>query len=199
MDAESLMGLAGGLIGLIAAAIGIYIAFRAFGYFEYLGGSNIPAGKRPVPKSELMRRLRRLGNRSNPFKIIDSGKSDFEVDWTIIDAKWLLGTSWANKKYHAWLYADDKRKTVRYCEMITEWKAGITDSGFGFRATLFRGVVLFQKERAAMWSIDKDGKIGKIYDYKFDPMDVKGIFKRIANDNGWEFVQVVTPMHASHE
>ncbi|VVB66246.1 Uncharacterised protein [Candidatus Gugararchaeum adminiculabundum] len=196
MDSDTAIMIAGAGIGILAALIGVYVALRALGYFEYLGGSKIPPGKKPIPKKELLAKLGVLSNPANPFKITPSQKSDFEIDWEIVNEKWLLGTSWLNKRYHAWLYADDERKTVRICEMISERSAGFTGAGFGFHAYSFQGVQLFQKERGVLWSIGKDRKLEKIYDYSFNPMDVKFLIKQIANQNGWEYVQVVTPKHA---
>jgi len=49
-----------------------------------------------------------------------------------------------------------------------------------------------KRERAIAFGIRPDFSVGELYNYKFNPEDVKDLLRQVANENGWSFALVVS-------
>ncbi len=188
--------LIGPLIGAGVAVVGAGIALLAAGIIKHdWKKTSGKLGVKPVTKEKLKQLLLKLNKPKHPFKILDGKeRADLIVDWQIVDAKWIeiLGVGWKNKRYLAWVGLNDADKTVRVCEQITEIDKSVGLLKGGYEINTFTGIQLWRKERAYAFGIKTDFSVGEIYNYKFDPEDVKDLLRQIANDNGWSFALVVS-------
>ena len=196
-----MLELIGIVIGIIAVLFAIWMALWATGLIKK--GFQRTEGKqevKPISKSVLKKLLLKLNKPKHPFKLKEANDTDLIVQWDVVDAKWIeiLGKGWLNKVYKAWLLLDDEKKTVKYNEMIVEKSLTMGPLGAHGEASYFRGIQLWRKERGYRWGIRNDFSIGEVYNYKFNPSDVKEIVRQIANDNGWAFELVTTKGQASY-
>ena len=185
---------------ILAIILAIWAALYAAGILKRgFARTEAVSGKKPVSKTSLKRVLLKLGKK-NPFTATAPKDTDVRFEWKIVDARWIevLGKGWHNKAYTAWALLDDSTKTVKYNEQIVE-KAGTAGAiGIHGQSSFFRGVTLWQKERSYRYGIREDFSIGEIYNYTFDPSQIKDVVRQIANDHGWAFELVTTRSQASY-
>ena len=187
-----IIGIIAGILGIILA---VWMALWAIGLLKKgFQRSEPKPGSKQLSKKELKRLLLRLNNKHNPFRIQEAEETDLIAVWDIVDAKWIeiLGKAWLKKRYTAYFLLDETTKTVKCNEMIKENSSTAGPTGIHFEKSFFRGIQLWRKEQAYRWGIRDDFTIGEIYNYKFDPANVKDIVRQIANDHGWAFTLVTT-------
>ena len=193
--------LIGAIIGILGLIIAIAAVLYALGLLKK-GFSRTPGkeGVIPIKKSALKEFFLKLNKPKHPFQITEPSDTDLLVTLKVLDSKWIeiLGGAWQKKTYKLWVLIDDTTKTVRVNELITEAAATMGATGAHFETSSFRGVQLWRKERGYRWGIKPDFSVGEIYNYKFNPSDLKEILRQIANDNGWAFEVVVSRAQASH-
>ncbi|MBI4144722.1 hypothetical protein HY493_00755 [Candidatus Woesearchaeota archaeon] len=197
MAAVAILGVVAGVIAIVFA---VWMALWATGiYKKALQRTEGASGAKPVTKSKLKAMLLRLNKPKHPFTLKPAKDTDLFVEWKIVDAKWIevLGGAWLKKNYYGWLLLDDATKTARMNEMITEKSLTLAGPGAYGEASFFRGVQLFRKERGYRWGIRTDGTIGEVYNYRFNPMQLKEVLRQVCNDNGWAFELVTTKGQAS--
>ncbi|MBS3176859.1 hypothetical protein J4457_06515 [Candidatus Woesearchaeota archaeon] len=188
------------IVGIIAVIFAIVIVLYATGIIKKgFQRSEPKPGAKFLSKTELKKMLLKLNNKKNPFSVKSSEDTDLFIEWKILNAKWIemLGKAWAKKTYSAWVLLDEKDKTVRYNERIKE--AGFTAGAAGVSGEVssFRGIELWRKERGYRYGIKEDFSIGEVYNYKFNPSDIKDVIRQIANDHGWAFELVISKRQAS--
>jgi len=142
-----------------------------------------------VDRKTLQAMLLKLNQWRHPFQLHISDEADLEVKWDVVDAKWIeiLGKASEHLKYRAWIVLDDEAKTVKYHERI--YGASFTAGGPEITATSYsaHGFESWGKRSGRRWGIGDDFSVGEIYDYRFNPGDVKDVVRQIANDHGWAF------------
>lgn len=196
------MSLIAGMVGLLAAGLGLYAMFHAIGFFQYLGGkkrSNIP----PVSKEELVDRLLSLNDPSKPYRIIKGVGADVIAEWKIADAEWygIFNKSGLKEAYRAHLLVDEARYAVRcYEELGTiTWTVGLNGPtpSIHYRKSFFHGRILYKKEYAKGYGIKrlKPIEIGKVYDYRFDIDEIRDPMIAAVEESGWEWVPVTAKRH----
>ncbi len=186
------------IVGVLAVVLAIWAALWAMGV--YRKGLQRTEGKgKPLTKAKLKTLLLKLNKPKHPFTLKSAKDTDLFVEWKIIDAKWIeaLGAAFAKKNYYGWVLLDEKTHTARMNEMITEQSLTLSGPSVHGEASFFRGVQLFRKERGYRWGIKPDFSVGEIYNYKFNPNDIKEILRQICNDNGWAFELVTTKGQAT--
>lgn len=188
-------------ITIAAGIAAIYAVIKALGFREYLGGKK--AKPWAIPREELLKRLLELNSEKLPFIIRRGNKEncDLVVEWKLADAKWygIFSKHGLTKWYKAYILLDDERKTARYLEETgtIEWVYGAE----GLKPVIkreqafFRGRILFAKEYEVAFGITEEKKLGKIYEYMFDPSYPRSIIKKTVEEAGWEFVQVTSLKH----
>ncbi len=196
-----MLELLGALIGIAAVIFALWVVFYAVGIVKKeFQVTNSKKGAKSVSKAQLKSMLLKLNN-NKLFKISQPKDTDLFLQWKIIDKKWIevLGPAWLNKNYYAWILLDEEKKMVKYNELITEKSFTSGTTGFHGEASFFRGIQLFRKERGYAWGVRSDFTIGEIYNYKFNPNDIKEVIRQIANDHGWSFGLVTTKSQASYK
>ena len=193
-------GLIGGFIGILGGIAGIVAMLYALGIFEYLGGkkkSNIV----PIEKQALIEKILQLNSPQLPYLIKPADNSELMLEWNIVDARWygIYSRESLKETYRAFILADESRHSVRYYEELgtVEWLAG--GPKVSYRKQFFKGRILFQKSWGTQYGIKEDGKMGKVYDYKFDIGMVRDPIKKVVEDSGWEFVSVIRKKNAMYD
>ncbi len=191
------LGIIGGIIGVVAALGGVFVALFATGMFEYQGGRKKP-GVASVDKEKLREQILNINSVDLPYQIKPSDKSDLELIWKIADAKWLgiFAKERISKTYRAYIYLDESKHSVRFWQAIdnVEWVAGAPK--VHFQKEFFRGKVIYQKSYGVQYGIREDKTFGKVYEYNFDINQIFGLVQKTVLDGGWEFVEVMMKKHA---
>jgi hypothetical protein len=191
------MGIIGGIVGLLAALGGVFVAIYATGALEYQGGKKKPNAV-SIEKAALREQILGLNSPDLPYQIKPSEKTDLEIIWKIVDAKWLgiFAKERISKTYRAYMALDEVKHTLRYWEAIdnVEWVAGAPK--IHYQSEFFRGKIIYQKSYGVQYGIKEDKTIGKVYEYKFDINAIRGPIREKTLENGWEFVEVLMKKHA---
>ena len=200
----ALIGVLFSIFGLIAVGAAIWVMLWGMGFFQYLGGKK----KNPsaINKNALKEKILALNSQELPYHITPSKESDFFLELKIIDAKWygIFSKEKAAKTYQAFILLDDSRKTARYYEELgsVEWHIGadgISKPSIRYKEEFFKGRILFKKSWGIQYGIKESGGFGKVYEYKFDIGYARDPIKKIAQENGWEFVPVVKKKYALYK
>jgi hypothetical protein len=190
-------GIIGGIIGVVAALGGVFMAFYAAGMFEYLGGKKKPAVT-PIDKEKLRQQIANINSVDLPYQINPSDKTDFELVWKIADARWLgiFARERLSKTYRAYICLDEAKHTVRVWQALdsVEWVAGAPK--VHFQKEFFRGKVIYQKSYGVQYGVKEDKSFGKVYEYKFDIGQIIEPVKQTALAGGWEYVEVLRKKNA---
>ena len=190
-------GIIGGIIGLLAALGGVFVALYAAGMFEYRGGKKKP-GAASIGKEQLYKNILAVNSPGFPYQIKPAEKTDLEIIWKITDARWLgvFAKERLKQTYRAYIYLDESRHAVRLWQAIDniEWVAGAPK--VHFQKEFFRGKVIYQKSYGVQYGVKEDGTLGKVYEYNFDIHDITGPVRKAVLDGGWEFVEVMRKRNA---
>lgn len=192
------------IFALVAVAGATWVMFWGMGFFQYLGGKKKSSSA--IDKEALKEKILALNSAELPYQITPAKESDLLLEWKIVDAKWygIFSKEKISKTYRALILLDDVRKTARYYEELgsVQWHLG-TDGlwkpGIKYSAEVRKGRVLFQKSWGAQYGIKESGKLGKIYEYKFDIGLARDPARRVIEESGWEFVPVVRKKYALSE
>ena len=191
------IGIIGGIIGVLAALGGVFVALYATGMFEYRGGKKKP-GVESIGKEKLLETILSINSPDLPYQIKPTENSDLELIWKIADARWLgiFAKEGLKQTYRAYIYLDESKHTVRFWHALdnVEWVAGAPK--VHFQKEFFRGKVIYQKSYGVQYGAKEDKTIGKVYEYKFDINDIVGPVRKAVLDSGWEFVEVMRKRNA---
>ncbi len=137
--------------------------------------------------------IKKLENEKNPVTVKEDNNSNLLIELKVNDSKWfaVLGSSWRNKKYQAYIDIDEYRREVRFFDIIKE--AEFAAGSFEQVGERFftRGMMIDTKEQSRLLGIRSDLSIGEIYKYKFDPETIRSMIKEICNEHGWDFKRVL--------
>lgn len=178
--------------------------------FSFDGDFGMPLfGKKVVlSKSDLSAKLTELGQKSDQFTLASTLETDFVIDRKIVDASGygIVGVDELKKSYRGFLLLDEQAHEARYNEETAETSRGATVSsggvGFSGEKKFFRGKVLGSKEYGKAWGVKNDGdqaSVGKIYDYSFDVSKVRDPIRKLVEDSGWKFKQVISKGDATYK
>jgi hypothetical protein len=166
-------------------------------------------GKKVVlSKNDLSAKLMELGQKNDQFTLASSPETDLVVERKIVDASGygIAGVDELKKSYKGFLLLDEQAHEARYNEEMAETSRGATVSsggvGFSGEKKVFRGKVLGSKEYGKAWGVKKDGdqtSVGKIYDYSFDLSKVRDPIRKLIEDSGWKFKQVILKGDATYK
>jgi hypothetical protein len=193
----NIAGIIGAVIGLVAALGGVFVGIWASGVMEYTGGKKKPEAA-SIGRAALLKNIQALNSPDLPYQIKPSQTSDLEIEWKIVDAKWLgiFAKEKIKQTYRACLVLDEAKHTVRYWEALgsVAWVAGAPK--VHFRSEFFRGKIISQKSYGVQYGVKEDKTIGKVYEYKFDINAVRDPIRQAALEGGWEFVTALLKTHA---
>ncbi|HLC20386.1 hypothetical protein J4219_03440 [Candidatus Woesearchaeota archaeon] len=184
--------------GIIAVILAIWAVLISIGMIKKEFRVTHPKnGIKQASKQQLKNMFLKL-NKNKAFTISSQKDTDLSIHWNIVDKKWMevLGPAWLKKNYRAWMLLDDDKKMVKYNEQITEKSFTSGSTGAHYETSFFRGIQLWRTEHGYRWGIKTDFTVGEIYNYKFNPNDIKEVIRQIANDQGWSFGLVTTKKQA---
>jgi hypothetical protein len=155
-------------------------------------------GIMPVSEDELVSRLLSINDADLPFQVIKKRGGKLEATWRLANAKW-AGIATLNKVTELrviQLRLDDRGKVCRALDIGRSVRKTVDGLEMGFSLTgfIFRGIIFKQWEYEVQYGITiKDGKIdfGKVYEYKFDHDELKGIIVETVIKSGWEYRPVL--------
>jgi hypothetical protein len=137
---------------------------------------------------------------SNPVFTIRPGEDcDLYLAHTIVDAKYygVASKEGVKKQYAAKMWLVEPERTVKYREIMQgqDESLGVLPAPkLSFQKSFVKGKVLFQKEKGVAFGFKKPadpGSFGKMYDYDFDVMKIRGPVKELVESNGWRFEQII--------
>ena len=195
--------IAGMIMGLLGAGVGIYAILYGAGFFQYQGGKRLSASA--VGRQELIDRILALNDPSKPFHIVKGVDTDLIAEWRIVDAKWwgILNKSSLKAAYRALLLVDEPRHTVRCYEELgaLTWTVGLHGSvtHVTFEKSFFGGRILYKKEYALGYGVKRlePLEVGRVYDYKFDVDEIRLPIVQTVEESGWEWVPVSARRNAT--
>jgi hypothetical protein len=140
----------------------------------------------PVPEPELRSALLSVNQFDVPV-MVEERKGKLVATWKYVDARWweLLAKAGLIKSYelHIKLDAAHHRATLIDVTRSVSWGAGPTD--VRLRGGFFRGVVS-SYEIGKQWGIKENFELGTIYDYRFEPQEIKTSFMNTILQRGWD-------------
>ncbi|HHE73089.1 MAG TPA: hypothetical protein ENL34_12495 [Chloroflexi bacterium] len=177
-DAAIAIGLLGALVVMIIGFIP-YLNFASKKVFYFAGEGH------PVPEEKLRAIIKDVNRLDVPVWVRERGR-ELIVTWRYVDAKWweILAHAGLKRVYELHIKFDDRKKeaTLIDVEKSVSWRAGPTEVRLygGF----FRGII-FAYEIGKQWGIKENFQLGKVYDYKFTPQEIKTPVMNSILRNGW--------------
>lgn len=162
----------------------------------------VPAepGIPPLPRDDLVGKLKALDRPELPYRVSEGPRGELVLEWKFADAKWwgIMAKAGVRKAYRLRLGFDERHKKVKAIDEFTEieWDAqGLSAPSVRFRFKFFRGVTLARYERSVAYGFrgpfGQGG--GKVLDYTFDMMELKGPVIELVTSSGWKFQPVIWP------
>jgi hypothetical protein len=147
----------------------------------------------------LRQKLIDLGTSNPLFAIRPGDDCDLYLAHTIVDSKFygVASKEQVKKQYSAKMWLVESERTVKYREIIQEQdqSVGVLPAPkLGFQKSFVKGKVLFQKEKGVAFGFKKPAdpsSFGKVYDYDFDVMKIRGPVKDLVEADGWKFEQTI--------
>jgi hypothetical protein len=157
-----------------------------------------PAARRPKPLAEAERSILALNEPSNPFRIVPVGPREFRLEWDVVDASWAerYARVKLNVVYRARLLVYEPEHEVRYHESIrsSSFFVGLD----GWRPRLNFGFFYQSGVIDVIWSGLAYGiepgfppRIGEVYRFSLDTIQVKRRVDGAARRVGWGFRPVI--------
>jgi hypothetical protein len=150
-------------------------------------------------KNELIEAIFTLAENNADFTALPSTDCDLQVKQKIVDATYYGVASQENvrKTYRAKMWLNDDAKVVKYQEILADTSRSIgvlPTPKLEFGKSMFKGKVLFKKERGAAFGFKKPldpTSFGKAYNYSFDVEKIRGPIKEAVEAAGWKFEHVI--------
>ncbi|OIP80761.1 hypothetical protein COT83_05700 [Candidatus Peregrinibacteria bacterium CG10_big_fil_rev_8_21_14_0_10_44_7] len=144
--------------------------------------------KPPISVEELRSKLLNINNLDVPV-MAEEKKSKIIITWKYLDAKWweILRKSGITSVYQLVIKLDEKKHRAKLIDINKTVSWGVGPTGVKLRGGYFRGV-MFQIEVGKSWGITENFGLGKIYDYKFSPSEIKNPVMNEILKSGWDVV-----------
>jgi hypothetical protein len=140
----------------------------------------------PVSGSKLRAQIQAINQFDAPV-MIEERKGKLVATWKYLDAHWweLLAKAGLTKVYELHIKFDDAQHLVTLIDVTktVSWRAGPTE--VRLRGCVFRGIILAY-EIGKQWGIKENFELGKVYDYKFVPQEIKMPIMNSALRSGWD-------------
>lgn len=185
------IGLAGDdgtamLIVMLAALILSIGAFVPYLNWAIKRAFHFHGEGQPVPLEALRARIQSINEFDAPV-MVEERKRKLVATWNYVDARWLelFAKAGLTKSYELHMKFDQARHTVTLVDVTkaASWRAGLGESsGSG---SLTQGVVMAY-EVGKQWGIRENFELGKVYDYKFVPSEIKLPILNSILRSGWD-------------
>jgi hypothetical protein len=161
------------------------------GFFPYLDWASkrvfrFQGEGEPVSETTLRAHIRAINQFDLPVMVSERGHK-LVATWKYVDARWweLLAKAGLTKAYELHIKFDRTRHFVTLVDVTRSlsWRVGPTQVQVGWIG--FRGLA-FGYEIGRQWGIKESFELGKVYDYRFTPQEIKmPIMNSILRD-GWD-------------
>lgn len=140
----------------------------------------------PVELSELKKQLLEINQFDIPIVVQETKKGGLNFTWKYVEAKWweLLAKAGLKKTYELRLRFNEKKHEVIMIDVSKSfsWRVGLTSAHIGWFS--FRGVQV-GFELGKQWGVKENFSLGKVYDFKFNPSEIKTPVMNTVLKNGW--------------
>ena len=167
------------LIGGSAALIP-YLNFVSKTAFRYRGeGPTLSA-------DELKASLLRVNDFDVPVSV-EERKGTLVFTWKYLDARWweLMARAGMTSTYELHVKLNPNRRTATLIDVNKSVSWGVGPGDVRLRGGFFRGINM-EVEIGRQWGIRENFQPGKIYDYKFTPMEIKAPVMNTILRSGWD-------------
>jgi hypothetical protein len=170
------------LVMLVLAVVVMipYLDWAAKRVFRFKGEGE------PISGTELRAQIQAINQFDAPV-MVEERQGKLVATWKYVDARWweLLAKAGLTKVYELHIKFDDAQRLVTLIDVnkTVFWRAGPTH--VRLRGGFFRGVMLAY-EVGKGWGIKENFELGKIYDYKFVPQEIKMPILNSILRSGWD-------------
>jgi hypothetical protein len=177
--------------GLLLTAVLAMMAFLILAFVPYLDqvvkrvfyfhgeGESVPAGA-------LRRQILSVSQFQVPV-MAEERLYDLVLTWKYVDARWweILAKAGMTRLYELHVKLDEKRCLATLIDVTrsVDWRAGPAQVRVGWGS--FHGVVSAY-EIGKRWGIRENWELGKVYDYKFVPAEIKTPVMNTLLRSGWD-------------
>ena len=145
---------------------------------------------RPLPVEALRAQIQAINTFDAPV-MVQERKGKLVATWKYVDARWLelFAKAGLTKSYELHMRFDKARHTVTMVDRIKEasWRAGLGGGmGGGSGSGSFTQGVIMTYEVGKQWGIKENFALGKVYDYKFVPTEIKLPILNSILRSGWD-------------
>ena len=140
----------------------------------------------PISETELRAQIQAINQFDAPV-MIEGRKDKLVATWKYVDARWweLLAKAGLTKVYELHIKFDNAQRLVTLIDVTKSvaWRAGPTS--VRLRGGFFRGIMLAY-EIGKQWGIKENFELGKVYDYRFVPQEIKMPILNSILRSGWD-------------
>jgi hypothetical protein len=144
----------------------------------------------PVSLEVLRAQIQAINTFDAPV-MVQERKRKLVATWKYVDARWLelFAKAGLSKTYELHMKFDEARHTVTMVDRVKEasWRVGVS-GGMGGGAgsgSVSQGVIMTY-EVGKQWGIKENFALGKVYDYKFVPTEIKLPILNSILRSGWD-------------
>ena len=174
---------------MIVILAGLVVSFGAF--VPYLNWAikrafTFQGEGQPVSLRELRAQIQGINQFDAPV-MVEERKGKLVATWNYVDARWLelFAKAGLTKTYELQIKFDEARHRVTMVDRTKEaaWRAGVGGASVG--GSTSQGVVMAY-EVGKQWGIKENFELGKIYDYRFVPSEIKLPILNSILRSGWD-------------
>jgi hypothetical protein len=140
----------------------------------------------PLPYEDLYQELLNINKIDAPIMTQEKGNKMI-ITWKYIDAKWweIFSKVALNASYELLIKFNKEKHYVVLTDIMKRVQWGVGPQAVKFTATYNRGVFV-SIEFGKQFGIKEDFTLGKIYDYKFIPSEIKTPVVNMILKKGWD-------------
>ncbi len=171
--------------GVLISTVILLVGFVLYMNFVIKKVFFFPGEGQPVSEDELRSLIKSINEFDAPVMVQEKG-DQLVVTWKYIDAKWweILAKSGLEKIYELHIKFNNQKKEATFIDVnkSVSWRASPTE--VSIHGGFFRGVI-FAYEIGKRWGIKENFQIGKVYDYKFTPQEIRNPVMNTTLQHGW--------------
>ncbi len=170
---------------LLSLSGAVFISFLPFFNYAIKRTFYYSGTGTPLSPGSLKNKLKEINNFSAPVMVEDKGKK-LVITWRYVDAKWweIFAKAGLEKIYELHVRFLEQKNEVILTDVMKDvsWKVG--PETIKLSAGFFRGINV-EVAIGKQWGIKENFSIGKIYDYKFIPAEIKNPVINEILRSGW--------------
>lgn len=178
------------LVVILAALVVSFGGFVPFLNWAVKRGFTFRGEGQPVSVEQLRAQIQAINTFDAPV-MVQERKGKLVATWKYVDARWLelFAKAGLSKSYELHMKFDEARHTVTMVDRVKEaaWRVGVS-GGMGGGAgsgSVSQGVIMAY-EVGKQWGIRENLALGKVYDYKFVPTEIKLPILNSILRSGWD-------------